>query len=153
MASFARAGLVTDHPPIVGFQPNAANPHYGAEAGRRSSFSPRRRTAARPLAGVALGPSLRIKPGMGFAGRERGAEVRKVWDAVRVRGCGCRVAARPREAERGVSGAALDDAARGVIRAAGFGSISCIARDIRSIAICTDRVRISNNFETATSGR
>src|SRR6266545_4933940 len=28
MEAFARAGVVTDHPPIVGFQANAANPHY-----------------------------------------------------------------------------------------------------------------------------
>src|SRR5439155_1251838 len=30
---FERAGLVTDNPPIVGFQANAANPHYEPRAG------------------------------------------------------------------------------------------------------------------------
>src|SRR5438034_5617779 len=29
----SRAGLVTDHPPIAGFQANAANPHYEPQAG------------------------------------------------------------------------------------------------------------------------
>src|SRR3954464_9406617 len=33
MDAFGRASLVTDHPPIVGFQANAANPHYEPRAG------------------------------------------------------------------------------------------------------------------------
>src|SRR3989442_7286538 len=33
LESFARAGLITDHPTIVGFQANAANQHYEPRAG------------------------------------------------------------------------------------------------------------------------
>ncbi|MEX2157420.1 MAG: hypothetical protein WD773_11360, partial [Gemmatimonadales bacterium] len=33
MEGFGREGLVTDHPPIVGFQANSANPHYEPRGG------------------------------------------------------------------------------------------------------------------------
>jgi Xaa-Pro aminopeptidase len=122
MEAFGRAGLVTDHPPIVGFQANAANPHYEPKPG-----ADRRLAAGEVLlldlwAGVALGSVFADQTWMAFAGREPSAEVRKVWDAVR----GARDAAvallRDRwQKQQPVTGAALDDAARGVIRAAGFG--------------------------------
>src|SRR2546425_8253469 len=85
MEAFGRAGLVTDHPPIAGFQANAANPHYEPRAG-----SDRRLAAGDVLlldlwAGVAAGSVFAGPTWMGFAGggREPGAEVRRVWDAVR----------------------------------------------------------------------
>src|SRR2546427_8603647 len=83
MEAFGRAGLVTDHPPIAGFQANAANPHYEPRPG-----SDRRRPAggvllAQFLAGVAAGSVFADQTWMGFAGREPSAEVRRVWDAVR----------------------------------------------------------------------
>jgi Xaa-Pro aminopeptidase len=122
MEAFGRAGLVTDHPPIVGFQANAANPHYEPKPG-----ADRRLAAGEVLlldlwAGVALGSVFADQTWMAFAGREPSAEVRKVWAAVR----GARDAAvallRDRwQKQQPVTGAALDDAARGVIRAAGFG--------------------------------
>src|SRR5712664_402725 len=85
MEAFGRAGLITDHPPIVGFQANAANPHYEPRAG-----SDRRLAAGNVLlldlwAGVATGSVFADQTRMGFAGggREPSAEVRRVWDAVR----------------------------------------------------------------------
>jgi Xaa-Pro dipeptidase len=150
LASFARAGLVTDHGPIVGFQANAANPHYEPKPGAD------RRLAAGDLllldlwAGVALGTVFADQTWMGFAGREPSAEVRKVWEAVR----GARDAAVALLQDRwkkkeGVTGAALDDAARGVIRAAGFGEYfvhrtgHSIDRDLHGSGPHLD------NFETA----
>jgi len=150
MAAFARAGLVTDHPPIVGFQANAANPHYEPKAGAD------RRLAAGELllldlwAGPALGSVFADQTWMGFAGREPSAEVRKVWETVR----GARDAAvallRDRwKKKETVTGAALDDAARGVIRAAGFGEYfvhrtgHSIDRDLHGSGPHLD------NFETA----
>src|SRR2546426_11867352 len=122
MEAFGRAGLVTDHPPIVGFQANAANPHYEPRTG-----SDRRLAAGDVLlldlwAGVAAGSVFADQTWMGFAGREPSAEVRRVWDAVR----GARDAAVALLRDRWnkgavVTGAVLDDAARRVIRAAGFG--------------------------------
>ncbi|TMB94271.1 MAG: M24 family metallopeptidase [Chloroflexi bacterium] len=87
---------------------------------------------------------------MGFAGREPSAEVRRVWDAVR----GARDAAVALLRDRWnkgavVTGAALDDAARGVIRAAGFGDYfvhrtgHSIDRDLHGSGPHLD------NFETA----
>ena len=150
MEAFGRAGLVTDHPPIVGFQANAANPHYEPRTG-----SDRRLAAGDVLlldlwAGVAAGSVFADQTWMGFAGREPSAEVRRVWDAVR----GARDAAVALLRDRWkkgavVTGAALDDAARGVIRAAGFGDYfvhrtgHSIDRDLHGSGPHLD------NFETA----
>ncbi|MEX2157419.1 MAG: M24 family metallopeptidase, partial [Gemmatimonadales bacterium] len=73
-------------------------------------------------AGVALGTVFADQTWMAFAGRDPGAEVGRVWDAVRA----ARDAAVARLTERWgkgtpVTGAELDDAARDVIRAAGYG--------------------------------
>jgi len=150
MEAFARAGLVTDHPPIVGFQANSANPHYEPKAG-----ADRRLAAGDVLlldlwAGVAAGTVFADQTWMGFAGREPSAEMRTVWEAVR----GARDAAVALLRERwkkgeAVTGAALDDAARGVIRAAGFGDYfvhrtgHSIDRDLHGSGPHLD------NFETA----
>jgi Xaa-Pro aminopeptidase len=150
LEAFGRAGLVTDHGPIVGFQANAANPHYEPRAG-----SDRRLAAGDVLlldlwAGVALGTVFADQTWMAFAGREPSAEVRKVWETVR----GARDAAvalvRDRwKKKESVTGAALDDAARGVIRAAGFGDYfvhrtgHSIDRDLHGSGPHLD------NFETA----
>jgi len=150
MEAFGRAGLVTDHPPIVGFQANAANPHYEPRTG-----SDRRLAAGDVLlldlwAGVAAGSVFADQTWMGFAGREPSAEVRRVWDAVR----GARDAAVALLRDRWnkgavVTGAVLDDAARGVIRAAGFGDYfvhrtgHSIDRDLHGSGPHLD------NFETA----
>jgi len=150
MASFARAGLVTDHGPIVGFQANAANPHYEPKPGADRVLAAGDLLLLDLWAGVALGTVFADQTWLGFAGREPSAEVRKVWDAVR----GARDAAvgllqdrwKKKEA---VTGAALDDAARGVIRAAGFGEYfvhrtgHSIDRDLHGSGPHLD------NFETA----
>ncbi len=150
MASFARAGLVTDHPPIVGFQANAANPHYEPKPGADRVLAAGDLLLLDLWAGVALGTVFADQTWMGFAGRESSEDVRKVWDAVR----GARDAAvgllqdRWKQKEA-VTGAALDDAARGVIRAAGFGDYfvhrtgHSIDRDLHGSGPHLD------NFETA----
>jgi Xaa-Pro aminopeptidase len=121
MDGFTRAGLYTDHPPIAGFQANAANPHYEPREG-----ADRRLQAGEVLlldlwAGPARGAVFADQTWMAFAGRAPDAEVRRVWDTVRA----ARDAAVDRLRERWgrgpVTGAELDDAARGVIRSAGYG--------------------------------
>ncbi len=119
--AFGRVGVVTDHPPIVGFQESAANPHYEPRAG-----SDRRLEAGQVIlvdlwAGPALGTVFADQTWMGFSGRTPDTEVLRVWNAVR----GAREAAvellRARwTAGRPVTGAELDDAARGIIREAGY---------------------------------
>src|SRR5438094_10170821 len=109
MDAFTRAGLVTDHPPIVGFQENAANPHYEPRAG-----SDRRLAAGEVLlldlwAGPALGTVFADQTWMGFAGRVPPSDVARVWTAVR----DARDAAVQRLRERwpgaDVTGAELDE--------------------------------------------
>src|SRR5436309_7427736 len=83
MEAFGRAGLVTAHPPIVGVEANAANPHYEPRAG-----SDRRLAAGDVLlldlwAGVALGTVFADQTWMGFAGREPSAGDRNGSEAVR----------------------------------------------------------------------
>jgi Xaa-Pro aminopeptidase len=133
LEGFDRAGVMTDHPPIAAFGPNAANPHYEPQAGAD------RRLAAGEVLLLDLwaGPP----PGRGtvFADQtwmafSRGKgdaidpEVAKVWTAVR----DARDAAVARLKERwgktgkdgegrAVTGAELDDAARAVIAKAGYG--------------------------------
>ncbi len=150
MDAFTRGQLVTDHPPIVGFQANAANPHYEPRAG-----SDRRLAAGDVMlldlwAGVSAGSVFADQTWMAFAGREPSAEVRRVWDAVR----GARDAAvallRDRwKQHEAVTGAAVDDAARAVIRSAGLGEYfvhrtgHSIDRDLHGSGPHID------NFETA----
>ena len=123
MEAFARAQLFTDHPPIVGFQANAANPHYEPRAGADRRLASGDVMLLDLWAGVAQGTVFADQTWMGFAGREPGAEVLKVWETVR----NARDAAVTRLRERwerreAVTGAELDDAARGVITAAGYGA-------------------------------
>lgn len=150
MDAFARAGLVTDHPPIVGFQANSANPHYEPTAGADRRLARGDVLLLDLWAGVAPGSVFADQTWMAFAGREPSAEVRKVWESVR----GARDAAvallRARwKRQEPVTGAALDDAARGVIRAAGFGEYfvhrtgHSIDRDLHGSGPHLD------NFETA----
>ena len=125
MDAFARAGLVTDHSPIVGFQANSANPHYepreGGGADRR--LAPGDVLLLDLWAGPARGTVFADQTWMAFAGRAPDAEVRRVWETVRA----ARDAAVARLRERWgggrapVTGAELDDAARGVITDAGYG--------------------------------
>ncbi len=122
LEAIERAGLVTDHPPIVGFQENSAIPHYEPHEG-----ADRRLQAGDVLlldlwAGEALGTVFADQTWVAFAGRSPDAEVRRVWETVR----GARDAAvdllRARHrAGTQVTGAELDDAARAVIRGAGYG--------------------------------
>lgn len=118
---FSRAGLVTDHPPIVGFQANAANPHYEPLEGADRRLAPGDVMLLDLWAGPARGTVFADQTWMAFAGRSPDADVRKVWDTVRA--ARDRAVARLREAwgKHPVTGAQLDDAAREVIRDAGFG--------------------------------
>ncbi len=120
-----RAGLVTDDPPIVGFQENSALPHYEPREGADRRLEAGQVVLLDLWAGPAKGTVFADQTWMGFTGRSPDAEIRRVWDTVRrARDA---VVDRLRETwgkgkgERGnVSGADLDDVARGVIREAGY---------------------------------
>ena len=127
--AIARAGLYTGDGPIAAFGPNSALPHYEPHGGGAD-----RRLQAGELvlldlwAGPGPGSVFADQTWMAFTGRSPDAEVRRVWGAVK----GARDAAvdtirqrwveRPGKGEEGrvLTGADVDDAARGVIRDAGF---------------------------------
>jgi Xaa-Pro aminopeptidase len=154
MDAFARAGFVTDHPPIVGFQANSANPHYEPLEGADRRLAPGEVVLLDLWAGPARGTVFADQTWMGFTGRAPEAEVRRVWETVRA--ARDAVVARLRErwggvgkARGAVTGAELDDAARAVITQARYGEFfmhrtgHSIDRDLHGSGPHLD------NFETA----
>ncbi len=121
LEAIERAGFVTDHPPIVGFQEHAANPHYEPREGADRRLAAGEVMLLDLWAGTELTAVFADQTWIAFAGRAPQAEIRRVWDTVR----GARDAAVTRLRERwgraSLTGADLDDAARGVIDAAGYG--------------------------------
>jgi Xaa-Pro aminopeptidase len=119
---FARAGLVQDDGPIVGANANAANPHYEPS---ETSFAP-----IRPGDFVLLDMWAKLdQPGSvyyditwtGVCG-EPTDEMRKVFGVVRdARDAAIRRVQQAKAAGESIRGFEVDDAARGVIEAAGFG--------------------------------
>lgn len=117
-----RAGLYANDGPIVAFAANSAMPHYEPHPG-----ADRRLEAGDVLlldlwAGPARGSVFADQTWMAVAARAPEAAVERVWQAVK----GAREAAvhllRERsQAGTGVTGADVDDSARRVIGAAGFG--------------------------------
>lgn len=114
--------LVFDHPPIVAFGPNAANPHYEPIAGQD----------VRLAAGQVVLLDLWGAPGadavsadqtwIGFAGDDPPPRVRQVWTVVRDARDAAISAVRDAAAQdRPITGFEADRAARGVIERAGFG--------------------------------
>ncbi|HWP34332.1 MAG TPA: M24 family metallopeptidase [Thermodesulfobacteriota bacterium] len=123
LAEFARRGLVTDHPPIVAVGPHSADPHYcpgpegsaeirpgdvlqldiwARQAGERTVYADISWTAA-----VAREPSAEHVALFELVRRARDAAIALVAERV--------AAGRP------VRGCEVDDAARAVIAAAGYG--------------------------------
>jgi Xaa-Pro aminopeptidase len=118
------AGLVTDHPPIVAFQENTANPHYEPREGADRRLQAGQVVLLDLWAGPAKGTVFADQTWMAFAGRSPDAEVRRVWDTVRAARDAAVERLRARWGERDtrpISGAEVDDAARAVIRGAGYG--------------------------------
>jgi len=116
------AGLVWDHPPIVGFGANAANPHYEPTQGGDALLAPDQVVLLDLWGGRSLTTVFADQTWMGFSGTAVPAEVGQVWAVVR----DARDAAitRLRDGlQRGeaVTGAVLDAAARGHIARHGFG--------------------------------
>jgi Xaa-Pro dipeptidase len=117
-----RAGLVWDHPPIVGFGPNAANPHYEPTAGTDALLERGQVVLLDLWGGRSLTTVFADQTWMGFAGQTPPDEVQRVWTIVR----DARDAAITRlraglAAGETVTGADLDAATRAHIVAHGYG--------------------------------
>lgn len=123
LADFDRRGLVTDHPPICGVGPNSANPHYEPTAERSAAITagdfvlidlwarePGERTVFGDITWV------------GYVGEEVPERFGRVFTVARDARDAALNRVRAAFAEgTPVTGADVDDAARDVIVAAGFG--------------------------------
>jgi Xaa-Pro dipeptidase len=118
--AMSRAGLQIEEPPIVGFGPNSANPHYDAsESGSRVLQADE--VVLLDLFGWKTRHGWADQTWMAYSGTAPPDDVVSVWEATR----DARDAAvgRLRAGIRGgkvVTGAMLDDAARGLLRERGY---------------------------------
>lgn len=122
VASLNARGVVFDHPPIVAFGPNAANPHYEPVTGQDLALIEGQVVLLDLWGGRSLETVFADQTWMGFAGRRVPEKVERVWGVVRA----AREAAIALVQQRAASGAPvagfeLDQAARGIIEGAGFG--------------------------------
>lgn len=123
MEAFDQAGLATNEPPIVAAGEHAANPHHDP-TGQADTVIERGGVLLLDLwAGTAVDTVYADQTWMAFVGGEVPTEVAHVFDVVRD-ARDRTVAALADKWREGwpVTGADLDDVARGVIGAAGFGA-------------------------------
>ena len=121
MEAMEKAGIVPDHPPIVGFGPNAADGHYEPKPGKDLVLAAEQ-VVLLDLFGRYPGAISADQTWMGFSGAHPPEKVRRVWEVVR----GARDAALDVVRQAGANGGGLkgyqvDRAARDVIERAGFG--------------------------------
>ena len=115
-------GLDFDHPPIVGFGPNAANPHYEPRAGDDRALARDEVVLLDLWGGRRLGAVYADQTWMGFSGRRPPTDVQKVWETVRdARDAAIEFVQSGWSAGRPIRGFEVDRVSRGVITAAGFG--------------------------------
>lgn len=116
-------GLVFDHPPIVAFGPNAANPHYEPQAGRDAALAKGDVILLDLWAGRSRQTVFADQTWMAYAGASPPAKVMEVWETVRdARDAAVRVVVEAAAAGRPVAGYEPDRAARRHIEAAGYGA-------------------------------
>jgi Xaa-Pro aminopeptidase len=119
--AMTKVGITPDHPPIVGFGPNAADGHYEPKPGKDRSLAPDQ-VVLLDIFGRYKGGISADQTWMGFSGKSAPDKVRKVWETVR----DARDAALDLVRQAGANGERLrgyqvDRAARDVIEKAGFG--------------------------------
>lgn len=114
-------GLVFDHPPIVAFGPNAANPHYEPLAGSDATLKPDEVILLDLWGGRRLGTVFADQTWIGFSGGSVPEKVQQVWRTVRDARDAAIELVRSRAGKGPIRGFEADDAARAVISGAGFG--------------------------------
>lgn len=116
------AGLVLTTLPIVGFGPNAANPHYEPHPGHDRTLGPDEVVLLDLWAGMREGAVFADQTWMGFSGSRVPRKVAEVWAAVRdARDAAIAKLRALAEAGQPVQGYLGDRAAREVIERAGYG--------------------------------
>jgi len=117
-------GLAVDsgHLPIVGFGPNAADPHYQPIKGRDRTLGTDEVVLIDLFAGRSLETVFADQTWMGFSGRRVPPEVAKVWTVVRdARDAALAAVWQAARDKRPLRGFEIDRAARQVIEQAGYG--------------------------------
>ncbi|MEZ4456052.1 MAG: M24 family metallopeptidase [Gemmatimonadales bacterium] len=117
-------GLAVDpgHLPIVGFGPNAANPHYSPVAGSDRTLQRDEVVLVDLFAGRSLETVFADQTWMGFSGKAPPEEVEQVWTIVRdARDASLAAVWQAARDKRPLRGFEIDRAARSVIDAAGYG--------------------------------
>ena len=124
VALIEQAGFRVDpgHRPIIGFGPNAANPHYSPMPGTDRTLAADEVVLVDLFAGRTLATVFADQTWMGFSGRNPPAEVVKVWNTVRdARDAALAAVWGAAREKRPLLGFEVDRAARQVIEAAGYG--------------------------------
>ena len=115
-------GLVFDAFPIVAFGPNSAKPHYEPHPGNDRSLQAGEVILLDLWAGSSLNTVFADQTWMGFAGARVPDQVTRVWSTVRdARDAAITMVRSAAAEQRPIAGYAVDQAARAVIEAAGFG--------------------------------
>lgn len=116
-------GLVFDHPPIVAFGPNAANPHYEPIAGQDAQLAPGQ-VVLLDLWGATRADGVSAdQTWIAYAGEAPPPRVREVWVVVRdARDAAVRAVRDAAAQARPIAGFEADRAARAVVDRAGFGN-------------------------------
>ena len=114
--------LVFDHPPIVAFGSNAANPHYEPIAGHDARLEADQVVLLDLWGAPGAEAVAADQTWMGFAGAEPAARVEQVWTVVRdARDAAIGAILDAAQARRPIAGYEADRAARAVVERAGFG--------------------------------
>jgi Xaa-Pro aminopeptidase len=115
-------GLVFDTLPIVGFGPNSAKPHYEPHPGNDRTLQAGEVILLDLWAGRTLTTVFADQTWIGFAGSRVPERVTRVWTTVRnARDAAISRVQRAAADQRPLAGYAVDQAARQVVEAAGFG--------------------------------
>jgi Xaa-Pro aminopeptidase len=115
-------GLVFDTLPIVGFGPNSARPHYEPHPGHDRTLQAGEVILLDLWAGRTRNTVFADQTWMGFAAARPPDRVVRVWKTVRdARDAAIRTVQRAAAEQRPIAGYEVDQAARAVIEAAGFG--------------------------------
>jgi Xaa-Pro aminopeptidase len=122
VAAMRAAGLFLTSLPIVGFGPNAANPHYEPIAGSDRVLGANQVVLLDLWGGMREGAVFADQTWMGYSGREVPERVQQVWRTVRDARDAAIAALRAKHAAgEPLQGFVGDRAAREVIERAGFG--------------------------------
>jgi Xaa-Pro aminopeptidase len=122
VAEFERRSLVFDHPPIVAFGVNTANPHYTPVPGQDAALRQGDVVLLDLWAGRRAGTVFADQTWMAFAGDRPPEQVARVWTTVRTaRDAAIDLLRTRARASQPVCGFEADHAARGVIERAGWG--------------------------------